>query len=97
LLRLGATLVRDADDVLESLGIVAQSPRGPGPAVDGRLEPVREAVAAAPCGADEVARRTGLGAPAVAAALAELEVLGVVAQADGVYRQVMRATSATRT
>jgi DNA processing protein len=96
LLRLGAALVRDAGDVLEALGIPAVEART-GAVLDARLERVREAVAAAGCSADEVARRTGLDAAAVAAALAELEVLGAVAQADGVYREVMRRETVTRT
>jgi predicted Rossmann fold nucleotide-binding protein DprA/Smf involved in DNA uptake len=43
-------------------------------------------------GADAIVRRTGLAAGAVAAALAELELLGLVTQSDGLYREVMGRT-----
>jgi len=47
-------------------------------------------IADAQVSADQIARRTGLSAGAVAAALAELELAGVVVQSDGLYREVMR-------
>jgi predicted Rossmann fold nucleotide-binding protein DprA/Smf involved in DNA uptake len=49
---------------------------------------VLAALAREPAGADELVRQTGLDAPAVATALAELELTGVVAEADGLYRGV---------
>ena len=55
-------------------------------ALDPALEPVLEAVADAPATADELARLTGRPASVVAAALAELELLGLVEEGDGVYR-----------
>ena len=61
-------------------------------ALDGRLAEIRAVVADAPADADEIVRRTGLDAAQVAAALAELELLGVVAQAEGRYREVMAQT-----
>jgi predicted Rossmann fold nucleotide-binding protein DprA/Smf involved in DNA uptake len=42
-------------------------------------------------GADAIGRATGLGAGEVAAALAELELAGLVAEAAGVFRGVMPA------
>jgi DNA processing protein len=89
LLRLGATPVTCVADVLEVIGV------GPAPApaevvVDPRLAAVRAAVADAPAAADQVVVRTGLPPAAVAAALVELELLGLVAEADGLYREVMR-------
>ena len=39
-----------------------------------------------PAGADQLIRDTGLDAPAVATALAELELAGAVAEAEGLYR-----------
>jgi predicted Rossmann fold nucleotide-binding protein DprA/Smf involved in DNA uptake len=50
---------------------------------------VRAVVADAPAAADELIRRTGLTAAELAAALVELELLGLVAQANGLYREVM--------
>jgi len=84
LLRLGATPLTCAQDVLESYGIAAPEPpplevAPPAAAV---LERVREGAA----GADELARATGLGAGELAAALTELELAGAVTQEEGVYR-----------
>jgi DNA processing protein len=90
LLRLGATPVTCAEDVLSAVG-VEPAPREP-VALDERLERVRAAVADAALGADELGRRAGLRPGELAAALAELELLGLVRQADGLYREVMQPT-----
>jgi DNA processing protein len=93
LLRLGATTATSASDVLEALGI-APPPGGGSPEVPAGLSPEAEAVrvvvvdAAVPF--DDVVRRTGLAAAAVSAALVELELVGLVTEAEGVYRGVMR-------
>ena len=84
LLRLGATPLTSSGDVLESFGIrpaaePAAAPAGP-PGV------VLERVRASPASADELARATGLDAAAVAAALTELELLGLVHVDEGVVR-----------
>jgi DNA processing protein len=89
LLRLGAVPVTCLGDVLAVLGLEPAPPPSPDP-VDPRLAPVRAVIADAPVSADQIARRTGLSAGAVAAALAELELAGVVVQSDGLYREVMR-------
>jgi DNA processing protein len=90
LLRLGATPVTCVEDVLSALGI---EPRPPVQrALDVRLSVVRDAVSDAPAGADEIVRQTGLSPAEVSAALAELELLGLVGGADGLYREVMRQT-----
>jgi DNA processing protein len=76
LLRLGATPVTAVADVLESLGIgPKRQPR--------ETHPLLEFL---PASADELVRVTGLEAGQVAAALAELELSGLVAEGDGVYR-----------
>jgi DNA processing protein len=84
LLRLGAVPLTCAEDVLESFGLTVAAPQDP------ELEPEAEAVLAAvreaAVGADELARATGLSAGAVAILLTELELAGLVAEADGVYR-----------
>ena len=91
LLRLGATPVTCTADVLRVLGLPTAVARAPA-ALQGRLGEIRAVVADAPAAADEIVRRTGLDAAQVAAALAELELLGVVALAEGRYREVMAQT-----
>jgi DNA processing protein len=81
LLKLGAAPVTSAADVLEALGIA--EPEREQPAVEGAPAAV---LAVLPGGPDEIARATGLGAAHVAAALAELELAGLVAEAEGIYR-----------
>jgi DNA processing protein len=90
LLRLGATPVTSSADVLEALGI-EPAPPIPSPAANlgARLAVVHAAVVDAPAAIDDLVRRTGLGAGHVAAALAELELLGLVAQSGGLYRGVV--------
>jgi DNA processing protein len=90
LLRLGAVPVTCAADVLRVLGVDPPPAREP-PALEPRLELVRSAVADAAATADEVAQATGESARVVAATLAELELLGVVEEVDGVYRAVVKA------
>jgi DNA processing protein len=88
LLRLGATPATCSGDVLAVLGL--EPGRGPAlPPLDGRLAAVHAAVADAPAAADEIAARTGLPPGEVAASLAELELLGLVGEADGLYREVV--------
>ena len=91
LLRLGATPVTCAADVLNAIGI-EPAPLPEPPALAGPAARVRAVVADAPAAADELIRRTGLTAGELAAALAELELLGLVTQADGLYREVMQPT-----
>jgi DNA processing protein len=90
LLRLGAVPVTCAADVLRVLGVDPPAAREP-PTLEPRLELVRATVADAATTADEVAQVTGQSARAVAGALAELELLGVVEEVDGVYRAVVKA------
>ena len=85
LLRLGAVPVTCAGDVLRVLG-VDPAPARERPALEPRLERVRATVADSATTADEIAQSTGQSARVVAAALAELELLGAVEEEDGVYR-----------
>ena len=78
--------------MLAVLGLEPAPPPSPEP-VDARLAPVHAAVADAPVSADQIVRRTGLPAGAVAAALAELELAGAIVHSDGLYREVMRRDS----
>lgn len=84
LLRLGATPLTCAQDVLESFGILAPARADPdlGETAAAVLARVREGAV----GADELARATGFGAGELAAALTELELAGAVAAEEGLYR-----------
>ena len=78
LLKLGASPLTAAADVLASFGIE------PDPTPQ-ECSPLLELL---PAAADELVRRTGLGADEVARALVELELAGAVAVQDGVYRRL---------
>ena len=86
LLRLGATPLTSARDVLESFGIEEPAARPVELARSAQtvLERLRDASASA----DELAHATELEAAELAVALSELELAGLAAQADGVYRAV---------
>jgi DNA processing protein len=76
LLRLGATPLTCAEDALEVFGIDS-APR------DTPTHPFLDLL---PATADELVRATGLTAPDVAATLAQLEMDGLAAEGDGIYR-----------
>jgi DNA processing protein len=79
LLRVGATPLTSAADVLESLGI------DPSPAEPTATSPLLNLL---PATADDLVRATELSAGEVAAMLAELELRGLAAEGDGVYRRL---------
>ena len=76
LLKLGASPLTSATDVLTSFGIE------PEPSEKER-SPLLELL---PASADELVRRTGLGADEIARTLVELEIDGRVAVQEGIYR-----------
>ena len=84
LLRLGATPLTCAQDVLESFGVVPAERVEPelGDTAAVVLARVRERA----MGADELARATGLGAGELAAVLTALELAGAVTAEEGLYR-----------
>ena len=84
LLKLGATPLTCAEDVLATLGVEPAPARAS--AVSGDAAVLLALVREAPSGADELVRRSGLAADAVAAALVRLELEGLVVVADGRYR-----------
>jgi DNA processing protein len=85
LLKLGAIPLTSSDDVLDVLGV--ERPTAPeGVDVSPDAAKVLELVRDAPAGADELTARGVLEAGAVSVALTELELAGLVAAADGVYR-----------
>jgi DNA processing protein len=75
LLKLGASPLTSAADVLAAFGLAAETPAER----DGLLDLL-------PASADELVRRTGLTASEIARALVELELVGAVAAYDGLYR-----------
>jgi DNA processing protein len=84
LLRLGAAPLVAAKDVLDLFGIDTADTAEPDLSSEGRaaLDRVRDA----PASIDELVRTTGLDAGALATALTELELAGLVVQREGVYR-----------
>jgi DNA processing protein len=84
LLRLGATPLTAADDVLEAYGIVPEPPAPP--VVSDGAAAVLEQVRAAAASPDELARATGLDAGRLAALVTELELVGLVSVEEGLIR-----------
>jgi DNA processing protein len=89
LLRLGATPLTRTRDVLEQFGIEPAPPAEHGDVGPG-AHTVLEEVGRERGSADSLARRTALEPGAVAAALVELELAGLVVEDAGTYREVMR-------
>lgn len=87
LLRLGATPVTCAGDVLEAFGLDGASiPAAP---LDGDSAAVLHVLHTEPLGSDEIVRATGLAPGRVAGALVELELAGHVHAEDGLYRSTI--------
>jgi len=86
LLKLGASPLTRTADVLACFGIEPEATAAT--AVEGVSGRVLELLREHPAGADELARRAGLAADEVARALVELELAGLAAVADGLYRAV---------
>ncbi|MFN2472288.1 MAG: DNA-processing protein DprA [Gaiellaceae bacterium] len=84
LLTLGATPLLGADDVLRAFGL-EQAPAAAGEPGETAAR-VRDALADGPAAVDDLVVATGLDAGALAAALSELELLGLAVEAEGVYR-----------
>jgi DNA processing protein len=84
LLKLGATPLTSSADVLDVLGIESAKPALVN--VSEEAEEVLRLVRDAPAAADELATRGAFEAGAVSVALTELELAGLVAATDGVYR-----------
>ena len=89
LLRQGATPLTAAADVLEAFGIVP--PEQAAPDVSSAARDLLAALEHGPATSDELARSLGLEAGPLAAALAELELAGAVAESAGLYRVVTGA------
>jgi DNA processing protein len=88
LLRLGATPATRVEDVFEAIGVEPTPPK-PAPQTSETGVAVLVVISDGPAAIDEIVRRTGLSAAAVAAALAELELSGHATEGDGIYRRVI--------
>jgi DNA processing protein len=77
LLRMGATPLTSVSDVLEALGVEAATTR----------EDVHPLLELLPATVDELVHASGLAAGEIAATLAELEVAGLAAEGEGVFRR----------
>jgi DNA processing protein len=84
LLRLGATAATSAADVLEAFGLTPPEPSPP--ALSAAADAVLARLGEGPTSADILVRATRLDAGAVAAALAELELHGLLTECSGIYR-----------
>jgi DNA processing protein len=91
LLRQGAAPLLSADDVLEAIG-VERRVAAPAP-VSETAERLLPLVTDTSRDADELIRLSGVESGPVAAALIELELAGLVAEADGVYRALNPGTT----
>lgn len=87
LLKLGAAPLTGSGDVLDALGIDRATPQID-PDVSEAAQRVLALVRDGAAAADDLTVRTSLDAGAVSVALTELELAGLVAAADGVYRAV---------
>jgi DNA processing protein len=85
LLRVGATPLLSAADVLAALGLDA-APSQPTPPPEGAAACVLSLLRESPADTDDLVRRSGLPTEQVAAALVELELDGFACSADGLYR-----------
>jgi len=90
LLRQGAAPLTSAEDVLELFGLAACQ-RQRAPEIGATAARVLDRLADGAASADELVRATDLEPGPLAAGLAELELAGLVAEAEGRYRAVVRA------
>ena len=87
LLRQGAAPLLSAGDVLSALGLERAAPASP--QVSRRAAELLERLADGAFGMDELIRASSGASADVAAGLVELELAGLVSQADGLYRRVV--------
>lgn len=85
LIRQGAIPLLTAADVFEAMGIEPEPP-GPPASLSAEADAVWGVLQDGALTLDEISRKTGVGAAEVAVALTELELAGLVAGTDGVYR-----------
>ena len=86
LLRQGAAPLLEVGDVLDALGVERAAAKPP--SVSDAAAATLRLLGEGPAGIDDLVTRSGCAAADVSAALVELELAGLAAQADGVYRAV---------
>jgi DNA processing protein len=86
LLRVGATPATRAADILEAIGVAPPDASPDGPVPGAAAAAALAALGQGAATADQVVRATGLAPGAVAAALIELELAGLVESRAGIYR-----------
>ncbi len=91
LLRQGATPLTSVDDVLEVFGLSREQRPARASSLGPDARVVLDRLGAGKITADELVRATALEPERVAAALAELELMGAIAEADGLFREVRPA------
>ncbi len=84
LLKAGAAIATSAADVLDAFGLAAPDPQPP--VLSGAGKTVLDQIRDGPHSVDELVRAMGIDAAAVAAALTELELQGLLTETAGVYR-----------
>jgi DNA processing protein len=87
LLRQGAAPLLSADDVFLALGVECRTEAVP-PSLSSRAASVLALLGDGAQGVDDLVARSGRSSSEVSAALVELELAGVTAHADGVYRVI---------
>lgn len=89
LIREGAAIVTEPDDVLREIGVLPLTADAPIPDdVDPAEKVLLRSVSGAPATVDALARSAGLSPSAASVALCELELRGLVEESGGRYRRV---------
>jgi DNA processing protein len=88
LIRSGATVATSAADVLAVFGLTPPDPASP--QLSAAAEAVLLRLRDTPVSADELVRALGLEAGGVSAALAELELNGLLTETSGIYRAAVQ-------